>query len=454
MGGSGSVNAMVYTRGSAGDWDAFGVDGWGWKDVAPIFDDLEVALDPHRREPTEFTETCIAAAEREGFRRKEDLNDGTLSGYLGYEWMNYAGEERRSSYVALLKPRLGQPNLTVETNARVHRIVFDADRRAVAVEYEQGGVLKRVGVRREVALTAGALESPRLLMLSGVGPAAELRRHGIAPVLEHEGVGANLHDHPNIPTFFYGRRPTDCRYVQLYGFHRAHPGGPLPADEADTCFVFYTARSSLREGMIRMGPGKVLPPRLYEIGWVRRGVRAAITAVASSPPMRYLLGRTWGIIVILGKPLSRGSLTLRSTDPAAPGLVDPAYLSDPHDVDTLVRGVRWARRIAGAEPLATWGSRPVAPPAGLEDQARLERYVRRNLITTYHFAGTCRMGEDEASVVDPRLRLRGLAGVRVADASIIPVAPVSALNAPSMLIGYRAAAMSHAERREEGRAIA
>jgi choline dehydrogenase len=275
-------------------------------------------------------------------------------------------------------------------------------------------------------------------MLSGVGPSQVLRRAGIPVVLDAPGVGQNLHDHPNVPLFFLGRRVVDCLYPAVYGFHRARPEAALPAAQSDTCYVFYPARSSLKQATKRVLPGLVIPQAWY--GPLSRGaIRGALDAVFATGLAEPVVDRVWGIVVILGKPKSRGTLTLRSPNPAVPALVDPAYFDAAEDMETLVAGVRRARRIAGAAPLAGLGNFELSPGPFAKDDAALASFVRKNAMTTFHFAGTCRMGDDAASVVDTRLRFLGLRGLRVADASVIPFTPVAALNAPSMVIGYRAA---------------
>ena len=399
---------------------------------------IERELRPNRRPPTEFTERCIEAAEIAGFRRKEDLNDGDLSGVLGYEWMNYEGARRRSSYVAFLADRGPRPNLRVMTRALAHRLTLDADGRVSGVLYEHDGVLARASARREVVLAAGALETPKILMLSGLGPGPVLRGVGVPVVSDLGGVGSNLHDHPNVTLFFLGKRPVDCHYPQLYGFHRANPTLDLPARQSDTCYVFYPARSSLKQAAKRMLPGLVLPDRWYgprSRGLVRRTLDAVYATGLADP----IIDRIYGIVAILGKPKSRGSVALHSTAPADNPRVDPAFFEAPEDMATMVAAVRLSRRIARAAPLTASGNRELAPGARAEQDEALATWIRGNVMTTFHFAGTCRLGEDEASVVDPRLRVRGVRGLRVVDASVIPVAPVSALNAPSMLVGYRAA---------------
>jgi choline dehydrogenase len=444
LGGSGSVNGMVYTRGAAEDYDQW-PDGWQWRDVVPDFEAIERVLRPNRRAPTEFTESCIRAATLAGFRRSEDLNDGDLSGVLGYEWMNYEADARRSSYVGFIKDAPPRPNLTIVTNARVHRVEIDGDKRVSAVLYEEGGQPRRAPVAREVLLAAGALETPKLLMLSGVGPGAVLRAFGVPVIVDHGGVGRNLHDHPNVPLFFLGKKPVDCFYPQLYGFHRANADLGLPARQSDTCYVFYPARSSLKQATKRILPGMILPEAWYTPrtrGLVRRGLDFAYATGA----LDGLLDRIYGIVVILGKPVSRGSVTLASVRPEVCARLDPAYFEARADIDTMVRAVRIARRIARATPLAEWGNTELRPSARVETDAALAAWIERNAITTYHYAGTCRMGDDDGAVVDTRGRLRGVRGLRVVDASIIPHTPVSAMNAPSMLIGYRGARFA----REDG----
>jgi choline dehydrogenase len=455
MGGSGSINAMVYTRGAAADYEGW-PEGWRWDDLHEDFRELEARLDVRRRSPTDFTEACIAAAEDAGFRRKEDLNDGDLSGVLGHEWMNFRGQQRRSSYVAFLRDE-DRPNLTVRTNARTRRVLLDDRQRATGVEYACGDAIHRVMARREVILCAGALETPKLLMLSGIGAESDLRPLGIDVRAHRPEVGANLHDHPNVSMFFLGQSDVDCYYPQLYGFHRARQASDLPSGQSDTCYVFYPARSSFREGMMRMVPTMVLPPALYTGTSLPQWIRAGIGKAFDTATVQRLVARLYGIVVILGKPKSRGQLRLGGADPQTPALIDPAYFAAPEDMETLVQGVGLARRIARARPLQAWGNRELVPGSWARGRRAVESFIRRNVMTTYHYAGTCRMGADDGAVVDPELRLRGVEGLRVADASVVPFTPVSAMNAPSMVVGLRAARLAlraRADADRNGRAAA
>lgn len=451
MGGSGSVNGMVYTRGAAVDYAEW-PEGWRWDDVVPDFEEVESTLRVRRRDETTFTKTCIEAATQTGFRASADLNDGDLDGVLGYEWMNYEGDRRRSSYAAFVKDRAANgsaDSLVIETNAAVQRIQFDAERRATGVQYEREGAPHVVAVDGEVILCAGALETPKLMMLSGVGPGAALRAMDIDVVADRRQVGRNFHDHPNVTLFFRGTKPVDCNYPQLYGFHRANHLSGLPAGQSDTCYVFYPARSSLREAAMRLVPGMMLPPSLYALPPVVRTVRAGLGAAFGSPPMRRFIEKVFGIVVILGKPKSRGTLELDSKDPAQAARLDPKYFDDAEDLDTMVEGVRFARRISQAPALESWGNAELLPGRFRKTEDALAGWVRRAAMTTYHFAGTCRMGTDDDSVVDTRLRVRGTQNLRVADASVVPTTPVSAMNAPSMLVGYRAASFALEDARND-----
>ncbi|MET0593253.1 MAG: GMC family oxidoreductase N-terminal domain-containing protein [Polyangiaceae bacterium] len=437
LGGSGSVNGMVYLRGAREDYDEW-PHGWQWSDVALDFEAIEKVLRPQKRPPTEFTKACTSAAEEAGFRASSDMNDGNLSGVLGYEWMNYEGSDRRSSYVAFLREVRTRSNLTVRTRALGRRILFDEGRVARSIEFEHEGKIVVADVEREVILSLGALETPKLLMLSGVGPRAELERHGIDVVHDLPGVGENLHDHPNVTLFFLGHRDVDCFYPQLYGFDRVNDALPLPPGQSDTCYVFYPARSSLREAAMRILPTR-LPAFLYRVRLLRWLVRIVLYVVLGLPPMQSFIRRIWGVVVILGKPLSRGRLRLRSTDPRDQAELDPAYFRDPADMETMMAGVERARELAAAPSLHRWGSRELIPGRRKASRADVRRWIEDNAMTTYHFAGTCRMGDDNDAVVTPDLRVRGVTGVRIADASVVPVTPVSAMNGPSMLVGYRVA---------------
>lgn len=439
VGGSGAVNSMVYTRGAAFDFDDWGVPGWRWSDVIPDFEELESRLNIQRMPPTRFTEACIASALSSGLRRKASLDDGDLAGYLGYNRLNLAGAERRSSYVAFLRPREHQANLTLRTRAQVRTLLISKERRVYGVEYLHEGRLRRAIARREVVLCAGAVESPRLLKLSGVGPGDELQRHGIGVHSALRGVGQNLMDHPNVSLFYLGKQSTDCHWAQLYGYYHASPDGPSADGQANMCFMFYSARSSLREGMMQVLPAKVLPRALYQRGWAKNALRSAIANAFQVPSICRMVDRCYGIVVILGKPQSRGSITLVSADPEVPAAVDPAYFTDSRDLRLMLQGIRHARHMASSPALGRWGNHELRPGGAMQDTTTLAEFIKGNAMTSYHFAGTCQMGEGANSVVDARLRVRGVAGLRVADASVMPHIPVTPLNAASMLIGYRAA---------------
>jgi choline dehydrogenase len=302
-----------------------------------------------------------------------------------------------------------------------------------------GNDLHRAGVEREVILCAGALETPKLLMLSGVGPAEHLKSLGIPVVHNARGIGDNLQDHPNVPLFYRANVPVDFAYPQLYGFDAARRRPGQPADMApDTCFVCYAAPASIKESMLRMLPILALPGALYRIAVLRSLLRGMVRLAFLLPPLNWFVSKVFGIVVILGKPTSRGTLRLASNNPDEPAAIDVAYYATPEDRETMLAAVGRAREIAAQPAMVEAGARPLSPGAKTSNRDKVWRWIVAATMTTFHFCGTCRMGEDDASPVDPRLRVKGLRNVRVADASVMPEIPVSALNAPSMMIAHRA----------------
>ena len=444
LGGSGAVNGMVYTRGDRHDFAAW-PKGWQWSDVAPHFAAMEKQLGIQTRPPTAFAQRFIDAGCHAGLRRKDGMNDGDLSAVIGCNAMNFSGQDRRSSYRAWLHDGAPQ-NLSILCQAQVQRIEFDDERRAVAVLYGYQGKQCRSSIDRELILCAGALETPRLLMLSGVGPAQHLSEQGITPVLDAPGVGENLQDHPNVCLFYRAKQAVDFQYPQVYAFDAAErPLDQPSADAPDTCFVCYAAPASIKQSTQRMLPILLLPAVLYRIKALRGLLRGLIELAFLLPPLQRFVSRVFGIVVILGKPQSRGRIRLRSADPADPAEIDLACLADPRDQALLEAGIKKARDIVAQIPFQEAGSRPLSAGAKEVSGKRLWRWINKAVMTTFHYCGSCRMGEDAASPVDTQLRVKGLRNVRIADASVIPEISVSALNAPSMLIGYRLADLIRAE---------
>ncbi len=444
MGGSGSVNGMVYTRGDKRDfahWPA----GWRWEELSPAFAAVEEQLGIRSRPATPFAQRFIDASTQAGFQRKDGMNDGELAAVVGCNDMNYAGDNRRSSYAAYLHDR-PLPNLKIITGALTQRLVFDDSHTAKGVEYRANGMQHRADVRGEIILCAGALETPKLLMLSGVGPRAELEAHGIPAVLDAPGVGKNLQDHPNVCLFYRTRENVDFSYPQVYAFDTAERQAGETPSAPDTCFVCYAAPASIKQSMLRMVPVLALPGPLYAIRPLRRLLRGIIHAAFALPSLKRYVAGVFGIVVILGKPTSRGSLRLASANPADSALIDPNYYATEQDRQTMAAGVSKARRIAGQKALE--GARPLSAGARQSSGKKLWGWINAATMTTFHYCGSCRMGEDDNSPVDTQLRVKGLKNVRVADASVMPEIPVSALNSPSMMIGYRAADFILAERNQ------
>lgn len=441
MGGSGAVNGMVYTRGDKRDFDHWPA-GWQWDDLLPSFEALEATLGIQTRPTTPFARQFIEAAVQNGFTRKDGLNDGDLSNVVGCNAMNYAADARRSSYVSYLHDK-HPTNLKVVTAALTQRLVFDDRNTATGVDYLVDGIQHQAKVTGEIILCAGALETPKLLMLSGIGPQAELAPLGIKTLLDAPAIGQNLQDHPNVCLFYRSRDKVDFKYPQIYGFDAA---AGQAGDQPDTCYVCYAAPASIKQSMLRMLPILALPGALYAFKPLRTLLRGLIHTAFALPSLKRYVSGVFGIVVILGKPTSRGSLKLASSKASDPALINPCYYSSEHDRQTIAAGIAKARGIASQSALVE--TRPLSAGAKNIKGAKLWKWISAATMTTFHFCGTCRMGDSSDSPVDSQLRVKGLSNVRVADASVIPEIPVSALNAPSMLIGYRAADFILAAKRQ------
>ncbi|MEZ4287676.1 MAG: GMC family oxidoreductase [Polyangiales bacterium] len=385
LGGSGSVNGMVYTRGSVEDYNEW-PSGWKWNDVTPDFVEIEKVLRPHQRPPTKWNDACIASATANGFSQSNDLNNGKMHNAIGYEWMSYENDERRSSYVSFIRDRGANNALTIMTNTCVERVLFDDRQRAIGVQIDRGGEHSIIRANAEVVLCAGALETPKLLMLSGVGPADHLRDFDIKLVLDQPTIGANLHDHPNVPVFFKSNHEIDCFYPQLYSFYRTNTETDLPPTQSDTCYVLAGSLGvelhDEAHASIKSDPASLLRPKLPRI---RAPLRRRCVQKHVDPTLRRSALRNHRDS---RKAKSRGTLRLQSTDAREQALIDPNYYAEKEDMDTMILGVKKARTIAAANGLSEYAPKELMPGARKTSDTAIQKYIQKNSITTYHFAGT------------------------------------------------------------------
>jgi choline dehydrogenase len=413
-GGSSAINAMTFVRGDRrcfDRWRALGNEGWGFDDVLPLFKRMERnetggneyrggdgplavsgCYDPHAAH-----RAFLTAAIHTGYQAdaRFDFNRPIPQGVAGYVQKNILDGKRHSAAAAFLVPALARPNLTVRSRSIATRVVLEGTR-VTGVEYMREGRREVVRAAREVILCGGVIDTPRLLMLSGIGPADHLRAQGIAVVADVAGVGANLQDHLKLSVRWQGKTELPGSTVTAGLFTHSNPieASTLPAD-----LQFYIGRGT-------------------------------------DQPDRFVT-----ITVSLTQPKSRGEVRLRSADPLAAPIVRANYLQDQADVQALVRGVHLARWFAGVSVYDPLRGDELEPGPAAASDADLERFVRRAADTIYHGAGTCRMGpaSEPLAVVDPALRVRGVQGLRVADASVMPEVVNATTHAAAVMIGEKAA---------------
>lgn len=445
LGGSSSINAMLFVRGQAEDydgWAALGNPGWRFKDVLPCFRRMEHNLegaDPWRGTEGPLTVTTpvnsvhplcwtfLKAAEEVGLQRNPDFNGASQEGVGIYQITTRQGL-RCSSAAAYLKPARSRENLRILTKAHVVRILFE-NRRAIGVEYKQANKLRRILARREVILSAGAVNSPQLLELSGIGDARRLNDLGIEVIRDTPSVGENLQDHIGVDYIYEANRPTLNNVLRPW-WGRLKAGlkytmtrdGPLSLS-VNQAGGFFRSSSSLMHPNIQL----YFSPLSY--------VRAVPGRRALMSPDPYP-----GLMIGISncRPKSRGCLHISTPHAEDPPEIHPGYLSDPEDLAELLEGTRMLRHIASSHSLSQVVQREISPGAEVIRDEDLEADIRARCTTIFHPCGTCAMGPDPAtSVVDPRLRVHGIEGLRVIDASIFPRIPTGNINAPTLMVAER-----------------
>jgi choline dehydrogenase len=441
LGGSSSTNAMVYMRGQAADYDRWrqlGNAGWSYADVLPFFKMAErnerITDDFHGRDgPLNVAErpytnflshVFVEAAQQAGIPLNPDFNGAVQLG-CGLFQVTQKNGERCSAASAYLRPAAVRSNLTVLKNAQAIRVVI-AKGRAVGIEYVRGGKRHKARAGQEVLLAAGAINSPQLLLLSGVGPAEELRAIGVPVMLNLPGVGKNLQDHLNANIVQRVTRP-----ITLDG----KSGG------------FAALAVALQWMLFRTGPGTSNVAEAGAFISSRPGATVAdiefhfIPAQVVNHARTQLDGHGVTLHACCLRPESRGEIRLASADPLKPPVIDPNYLASHHDLKILIEGIRRGRDILAAPAFKPWLGEERLPGVGQQSDAELEAFVRATAETEYHPVGTCKMGSDAMAVVDERLAVRGITGLRVIDASIMPDVVSGNTNAPTIMIAEKGAEM-------------
>jgi choline dehydrogenase len=448
LGGSSSINAMLYVRGQQADYDGWrqlGCEGWAWDDVLPYFRkaqnqergscDLHGAGGPlnvaDMRDGNAISEALIEACDQAGIPRYDDLNGKDQEGATWYQVTQKNGA-RCSAAVAYLHPAMKRPNLRVETNALASRVIFEG-KRAVGVAFVQNGVKRVAKARAEVILAGGAINSPQLLQLSGVGAGELLRQHGIAVVADLPGVGENLQDH-----YISG-----VRYRLKAGtltVNEMSKGGRLAA-EALKYLLF-------RKGLLTLSAAHVAAfcksrPDLAgpDIQFHILPATMDLEKLFNEQKMELEGAPGMTIAPCQLRPESRGHIRIKSADPSDYPAIFANYLSDPLDQEVAIAGLKWARKIGEQPAIAKYVDHEMNPGPGFESDQMLLEYAKASGSTLYHPVGTCQMGTGPGAVVDAQLKVRGVEGLRVIDASVMPRLVSGNTNAPTIMIGEKGAAM-------------
>lgn len=441
LGGSSSINAMIYMRGHRSDydhWAALGNDGWSYNEALPYFKrsenqergenefhgiggPLNVA---DLRSPNLIDEAFLKAAEQVGYSRNPDFNGARQEG-VGLYQVTQKNGERWSAAKAFLTPGLNRPNLTVITEARATRILLER-KRAVGVVYRGRDGSAEIRSGKEVILSAGTLQSPQLLMLSGIGPREALAKHGIPILHSLPGVGNNLQDHIDYVTCYRSKSKDlfglsfigGLRMLRAIGDYRKHHTGMLTSNYAEA------------GGFLKSDPGRATPD--FQLHFV--------TGIMDNHAKKLHLGHGYSCHVCLLRPKSRGRVGLRSADPLAAPLIDPDFFGEEEDLAGMVRGFKLMREIMEAPALTAYRGRDIYTSAISTDKD-IRNIIRQRADTVYHPVGTCKMGGDEMAVVDSTLRIHGLEGLRVVDASVMPTIVGGNTNAPVIMIAEKTADM-------------
>ncbi|QWC85485.1 GMC family oxidoreductase N-terminal domain-containing protein [Nocardioidaceae bacterium] len=442
LGGCSSMNAMIYIRGNRHDqdtWrDTYGAEGWGYDDCLPYFKKSEGNTrlgDPYhgtdgplhvedRTYTHDLTHAFVESAVAAGHKPTDDFNGETQEGAGLYQTTTKNGV-RWSTAKGYLDPVRERPNLTIATHALATKVLTDG-LRASGVAYRVGSEERTATATREVLLCGGAINSPQLLMLSGIGPASHLAEHGILVVMDSPGVGSNLQDHPATPMIWHTRGTSDlAQFSTVLNLLRwkVRGTGPLSSNVGEGGMFFHT-----RDGL----PAPDMQVHVAASGFFDNGMHEPTSRMFTAAPT-------------LVHVESRGSVRLRSADPSWYPAIDAGYFDDSRDLDAMVSACRTVWDICSSGPVAEYLTSPWELPADPSD-ADLETHVRKHTQTLYHPVATCAMGDGEDAVVDARLRVRGVAGLRVVDASVMPEVPRGNTNAPTIMVAEKAADLIKADR--------